>query len=124
MVSGTVLLVDDEEIVLDVGKRMLEKIGYSVLTATCGKEALDIYKEKHGRIDFVVMDVIMPGLAAADTYDGLVSIDPEVKVLLSSGFSIDQQTSEVLNRGCNGFIQKPFNMKDLAEKIDEILNKK
>lgn len=124
MANGAVLLVDDEEIVLDVAKRMLEKIGYSVLTAKNGKEALDIYKEKHNTINFVVLDVIMPGMAAADTFDGLLSINPAVKVLLSSGYSIDQQTSEVLNRGCNGFIQKPFNIKDLADKIDQIFNVK
>ena len=117
-----VLLVDDEEIVLDVAKRMLEKIGYPVLTAKNGREALDIYKEKHGTINFVLLDMIMPGMQAADIYDGLLSINPAVKVLLSSGFSIDRQTSEVLIRGCKGFIQKPFNMKDLADKIDEILD--
>ena len=123
MARGTVLLVDDEEIVLDVGKRMLEKIGYPVVTAKNGKEALDIYKEKQDSIEFVVLDVIMPGLGAADTYEALLAVNPEVKVLLSSGYGIDQQTSEVLNRGCNGFIQKPFNMKSLAEKIDEIINR-
>jgi len=124
MANGAVLLVDDEEIVLDVAKRMLEKIGYSVLTAKNGKEALDIYKEKHNTINIVLLDVIMPGMKAADTYDGLLSINPAVKVLLSSGYSIDRQTSEVLIRGCNGFIQKPFNMKGLADKIDEILDVK
>ena len=122
MANGAVLLVDDEEIVLDVAKRMLEKIGYPVLTAKNGREALDIYKEKHGTINFVLLDMIMPGMQAADIYDGLLSINPAVKVLLSSGFSIDRQTSEVLIRGCKGFIQKPFNMKDLADKIDEILD--
>ena len=121
MADGAVLLVDDEEIVLDVAKRMLEKIGYSVLTAKNGREALDIYKEKHDTIIFILLDVIMPGMEAADTYDALLCINPAVKVLLSSGYNIDRQTSEVLIRGCNGFIQKPFNIKGLANKIDEIL---
>jgi CheY-like chemotaxis protein len=122
MANDAILLVDDEEIVLDVAKRMLEKIGYSVILARSGKEAIDIYKEKYDSIHLVVLDLIMPGMGAADTYDALLSIDPTVKVLLSSGYSIDRQTREILNRGCNGFIQKPFNMKHLAEKIDEILN--
>ena len=119
--TETVLLVDDEEIVIGVGKQMLEKLGFSVLTATSGKEAVDIYRINRDRIGFVVLDMIMPGMGAGDTYDGLQAIDPAIKVLLSSGYGIDQQISEILQRGCKGFIQKPFNMQMLSEKIGEIL---
>jgi CheY-like chemotaxis protein len=119
--AETVLLVDDEEIVIGVGKQMLEKLGFSVLTATSGKEALDIYRINKDRIGLVVLDMIMPGMGAGDTYDGLQAIDPAIKVLLSSGYGIDQQISEILQRGCKGFIQKPFNMQMLSEKIGEIL---
>ncbi len=118
----TVLIVDDEEIVIGVGKQMLEKLGFSVLTATSGKEALDIYRKNKDRIGLVVLDMIMPGMGAGDTYDGLQAIDPSIKVLLSSGYGVDHQTSEILKRGCKGFIQKPFNMQVLSEKIGEILN--
>jgi len=117
----TVLLVDDEEIVVGVGKQMLEKLGFAVLTATSREEALDIYRDNKGKIGLVVLDMVMPGMGAGDTYDELLSIDPAAKVLLSSGYGVDQQTSEVLNRGCRGFIQKPFNMRSLSEKIGEIL---
>ena len=121
MAAKTVLLVDDEEIVIGVGRQMLEKLGFAVLTANNGKEALDVYKNNQTEIDFVVLDMIMPDMGAADTYDGLRSINPAVKVLLSSGYGADQKTNELLSRGCCGFIQKPFNMKGLSEKIEEIL---
>jgi DNA-binding NtrC family response regulator len=119
--TETVLLVDDEEIVVGVGRQMLEKLGFSVLTAASGKEAVDIYKINKGRIGLVVLDMIMPGMGAGDTYNELQAIDPAIKVLLSSGYGVDEQTSEVMKRGCKGFIQKPFNMRVLSEKIEEIM---
>ena len=118
----TILLVDDEEIVIGVGKQMLEKLGYKVLTATSGQEACDIYRSNKDAIGLVVLDMIMPGMGAGDTYNELQAIDPAIKVLLSSGYGVDQNTSEVLERGCKGFIQKPFNMQVLSEKISEILS--
>ena len=117
----TVLLVDDEEIVVGVGKQMLEKLGYAVITATTRQEALDIYRNNKDSIGLVVLDMVMPGMGAGDTCDELQAIDPAIRVLLSSGYGVDQQTSEVLKRGCRGFIQKPFNMQALSEKIGEIL---
>ena len=119
--TETILLVDDEEIVIGVGKQMLEKLGFSVLTATSGREAIDLYKVNKGTIGLVVLDMIMPGMGAGDTYNELQAFDSAIKVLLSSGYGVDQQTSEVLKRGCKGFIQKPFNMKVLSEKIQEIM---
>ena len=119
--TGTILLVDDEAIVIGVGKQMLEKLGFAVLTATNGQEALDIFKVNKDRIDLVVLDMIMPGMGAGDTYDKLRVLDPEIKVLLSSGYGVDEQTNEVLERGCRGFIQKPFNMQVLSQKIEEVM---
>ena len=122
MAAKTVLLVDDEEIVIGVGKQMLEKLGFSVLTAKNGREAQEVYKNNQNDIDFVILDMILPDMGAADTYEGLRSINPAIKVLLSSGYGVDQKTTALLSRGCCGFIQKPFNMKGLSEKIEEILN--
>jgi DNA-binding NtrC family response regulator len=121
--TETVLLVDDEEIVIGVGKQMLEKLGFSVLTAANGKEAIDIYRNNKDRIGLVVMDMIMPGMGAGDTYEQLQAIDPGIKVLLSSGYGVDEQTNEILQRGCKGFIQKPFNMQVLSDKIEEVMKK-
>ena len=124
MVNGTetVLLVDDEEIVIGVGQQMLERLGFSVLTARSGQEAVDVYKNNPDDVDLVLLDMIMPGLEAGDTYDKLKAVNPAIKVILSSGYSLDQKAGAIIERGCNGFIQKPFNMKILQEKIEEILN--
>ena len=123
MVNGTdtVLIVDDEEIVVGVGKQMLEKLGYSVLIARSGQEAVDVCKDRPDDVDLVLLDMIMPGMEAGDTYDKLKSINPAIKVLLSSGYGLDQKAGAIIDRGCNGFIQKPFNMKILEDKIGEIL---
>jgi len=123
MATGTdkVLLVDDEEIVVGVGKQMLEKLGYSVTVARSGQEAVEIYKSSQESVDLVLLDMIMPGMEAGDTYDSLKAINPAIKVLLSSGYSLDQKAKAIIDRGCNGFIQKPFNMKILEEKIRGIL---
>ena len=72
----------------------------------------------------VLLDMIMPDMSGSDTYDRMKDIDPKVKVLLSSGYSINGQATEIMDRGCNGFIQKPFKMKELSQKLREILDKK
>jgi CheY-like chemotaxis protein len=124
MVNGTetVLLVDDEEIVIGVGKQMLERLGFSVLIARNGQEALDVLKNNPDDVDLVLLDMIMPGMEAGDAYDQLKAINPAIKVILSSGYGLDQKASAIIDRGCNGFIQKPFNMKILEEKIGGILD--
>ncbi|MCP4576908.1 MAG: PAS domain S-box protein [Deltaproteobacteria bacterium] len=122
MGSETVLFVDDEDMVAEIARDLLERLGYEVLTAGSGKDAIEIYQENRSRIDMVVLDMIMPDMGGGDTYDGLKKLNPEVKVLLSSGYSIDGQATEILDRGCNGFIQKPFKMKKLSRKLREILS--
>ena len=125
IIRGTeaVLLVDDEDIIVDIGKKNLEKLGYKVITARNGKEAVELYKKTQGNIDIVVLDMIMPEMGGGETYDKLKEINPDVKVILSSGYSIEGQASEILKRGCDGFIQKPFRMKQLSRKINEVLEK-
>jgi CheY-like chemotaxis protein len=118
----TVLLIDDEDMIIDVGCGLLGELGYSVITARSGQDALDIYRERQADIDIVVMDMIMPGMGGGETFDRLRQINPHVKVLLSSGYSINGQASQIIERGCNGFIQKPFNMKQLSAKLRQILD--
>jgi CheY-like chemotaxis protein len=121
--TGTVLLVDDEEVVLEVGQELLEATGYQVLTAKEGKEAVKVYRKNGDNIDIVVLDMVMPIMGGGEAYDRMKEINPDIRVLLSSGFSIDGEASEILERGCDGFIQKPFTMKQLSGKIKEILGK-
>jgi len=118
----TILFVDDESTVIEGCEGMLHKMGYNVSTARSGKEALEIYKRKSDKIDMVILDMIMPEMSGGETYDRLKDMDPDIKVLLASGHSIKGQATEILKRGCNGFIQKPFNMEALSMKIREILD--
>ncbi|HUT72784.1 MAG TPA: response regulator [Desulfatiglandales bacterium] len=120
----TILLVDDEVMILEVGKQMLEKMGYNVLTANSGKSALNIYQKKKNDISLVLLDIIMPELGGGETYDKMKKLNPNIRVLLSSGYSIDGEATEILKRGCNGFIQKPFTVSSLSLKLREILDKK
>ena len=122
MGSETVLLVDDEDMILDVGRDLLEKLGYEVLTVKSGIEAIEIYRTNQKKIDIVILDMVMPKMGGGDTYEKLRDIDPAVKVLLSSGYSIDGQASKILSRGCDGFIQKPFDIKSLSLEIRKILD--
>jgi PAS domain S-box-containing protein len=121
--SGTLLVVDDEELVLKVGVNMLEKLGYTVLGAKNGTEAVDIFKANKDKIQMVILDIIMPDMGGGEVYDKIKAINPEVKVLLSSGYSVDGQAIELLERGCDGFMQKPFTMEELSGKITQIMKK-
>jgi CheY-like chemotaxis protein len=121
--SETVFLVDDEDMIVDVGEQLLEKLGYRTVVAGNGMDAIEIYKEKKNHIDMVILDMIMPEMDGGQIYDKLKEINPDVKVLLSSGYSINSQATEILERGCDGFIQKPFTMKNLSQKIREVLDK-
>lgn len=119
--TGTILLVDDEKMVLEVGERFLKIMGYQVLTAQEGSEAIEIYKKYRETIDLVLLDIIMPNMKGGEVFDRLKEMNPDIKVLLSSGYSIDGEASHILERGCSGFIQKPFSMNQLSQSIGAIL---
>ncbi len=119
--KGTILVVDDEEMVLEIGTEMIGKMGYQTRSARNGDEAISLYRKSADDIDLVVLDLIMPGASGSETFDMLRQINAGVKVLLASGYSIDSQAIAVMDRGCNGFIQKPYNLEVLSRKIDEIL---
>ncbi len=120
----TILIVDDEDMIIDVSKELLENMGYKVLTAKSGREGIKIYKENKGKIELVILDMIMPDMGGGETFEQLKEIDPKIKVLLSSGYSIHEKATRLLARGCDGFLQKPFNIKQLSQKLREILNSK
>ena len=120
--KGTILVVDDEAMVLEIGTEMIGRMGYQPIAATTGEEAISYYRGNPDGIDMVVLDLIMPGTSGSDTFEALRRVNPGVKVLLASGYSIDSQAMALMDRGCNGFIQKPYNLEDLSQKIDAILN--
>ena len=119
--SGTILVVDDEEYILNADKAMLKELGYEVLLANGGREALRIFDENKDRINLLILDLIMPDLSGEIVYDRIKALRPDVRVILSSGYSIEGQAESILKRGCDGFIQKPYNLNQLAQKIKQIL---
>jgi two-component system cell cycle sensor histidine kinase/response regulator CckA len=119
--SGTILVVDDEEYILSADKAMLNGLGYEVLLAKGGKEALRVFEEKKDSINLLILDLIMPDLSGEIVYDRIKSSRPDVRVILSSGYSIEGQAESILKKGCDGFIQKPYNLNQLAQKIKEVL---
>jgi CheY-like chemotaxis protein len=118
---GTILLVDDEGAVLEVTARMIERLGYTVLTARSGGEAIECFKQNADRVSLVILDMIMPNVGGGEVFDELKRINPRVKVLLASGYSMQGQARQIMNRGCIGFIQKPFTMQDLSLKLRSAL---
>jgi len=120
--SEMILLVDDEEVIVNVGEQMLDRLGYKVIIAKGGKEAIELYIKNQEKIDMVILDMIMPDVDGKMVYEKLKEINPGIKVLLSSGYSITGQAQEILDKGCSGFIQKPFNLKDLSLKLRSILD--
>jgi len=122
--TETILLVDDEEMIIEVNQEILKALGYNPMIARSGRKAIEIYKNNIDKINMVIMDMIIPGMSGKETYDGLKKIDPKIKVLLSSGYSISGQAAEILEQGCNDFIQKPFKIRELSVKIREVLDGK
>ncbi len=119
--DAAILVIDDEESVRRYMKITLEKLGYTVLLAIDGKEAVGIYKQKKEEIDLVLLDMIMPKMDGKETNLALRKINPDVKVLLASGYSQNGTATEILNEGALGFVQKPFRMDELSKAIAEAL---
>ncbi len=119
--TETVMVVDDEEIMRSIAQSMLKETGYTVVLAASGIEALEIYREKQDEIDIIVLDMAMPKMSGKETYIELKKINPDVKVLLASGFRQDQRVQEALDMGINGFLQKPYVISDLTNMIRGIL---
>lgn len=120
--NETILLVDDEQIILDVGKEMLNVLGYEVFLATGGDEAIKCYKANKEKIDIVILDMILPGMNGKEVYAILKGINEKIKVLIASGYNINGEAAEILQQGANDFIQKPFTLNDLSLKIRAILS--
>jgi two-component system cell cycle sensor histidine kinase/response regulator CckA len=117
----TLLLVDDEKIITEVTGAMITHLGYQLLIAHNGEEAVEIYRANPGRIDLVILDMIMSGIGGGEAFDLIKSINPQAKIILSSGFSLNGQAKEILNRGARTFLQKPFRFDDFSRIIKEVL---
>ena len=116
------MLIDDEEIVINISEMMLKKLGYRVLKAQSGHEGLQIFEENKSKIDLIISDLEMPRMNGNQLMHKLREIDPQIKVMLSSGALTDADEKKVMNQGFNGFIMKPYNLYTLCEKMAEIMN--
>ena len=121
--SETILLVDDEQMIIDVGQALLKRLGYEVIALKGGEAAIELVQRKGVEIDLVILDMVMPGLDGGETFDRIHAIDPDLPVMLSSGYTFTGRAEAILSRGCVGFIQKPFTVFDLSEKIRQVLGK-
>jgi len=119
--EGVILIIDDEEMIVDVAAQMLQGLGYSVQTAISGRKGINIFEQDKEKIDLVILDMIMPDIGGKETFKELLRLKPSVKVLLSSGYSLDGQAKVIMDGGCRGFIQKPFTTMELSKKVREIL---
>jgi two-component system, cell cycle sensor histidine kinase and response regulator CckA len=120
--EGTILFVDDEPVILNVGGEILKTLGYKIITAEDGPQAIEKYKLSSENIDLIILDMVMPEMGGGEVFDELKKINPKVKVLLSSGYSLNGQASKIINRGCVGFIQKPFTIHDIAIQLRKFIN--
>ena len=116
-----ILFADDDEICLDVGVKILQKLGYKVFDAKDGLEAIEVFKSNQSEVDLVILDMNMPHNGGS-TFDQLKKIDENVRVIIASGYAESQQIREMMEQGCYGFIQKPFNIKSLYKKILNVLS--
>jgi CheY-like chemotaxis protein len=120
--TESILLVDDEDIITDVGRAMLEKLGYTVFVAQGGEQAVETMSAMGQQIDLVILDLVMPDMDGGTTFDRIRALDPSMPVILSSGYAINDMATDIMQKGCNGFIQKPFNISEFSYKVREVLD--
>lgn len=119
--SGTILVVDDEERVLQAGRQILGKLGYEVVAASGGKEAVEWFAAHQGAVDLVILDLVMPSMNGRQTFDRLREINPDVTVLVVSGFDKQGEVEEMLAKGCKDYLQKPYTVPMLSRKIRDLI---
>lgn len=120
--SETILLVDDDEMVLHLTGEMLQRLGYTILRASSGIEALELFHEHRSRIGLAIVDMVMPGMGGVELFHRLNAVDNTIKVLLASGYHLTDQAAAILDQGSHGFIQKPFTLLAISQKVREILD--
>jgi DNA-binding NtrC family response regulator len=120
--NETVLLVDDDQAILCVGVEILERLGYRMFSASEGNEAIEVYRANRDIIDIIILDMVMPGMDGEETFRALKSINSNVAVVLSSGYSIQGKAMEIMKEGADDFIQKPFSMTQLSDKIRDVMD--
>jgi CheY-like chemotaxis protein len=120
--TETILVAEDEDIMRELLVEMLDSGGYQVISVENGQEALKVYRERFDQIDLVILDMAMPELNGKEAFKRFKEINPEVKVLLSSSYNQDGNTQEILRDGVLGFLQKPYGVNDILDKIRTVID--
>ena len=119
--SGTILIIEDEKMLLDALQAMLERLGYHVLVATTGESALHIAEKYENEIHLALLDIKMPDMDGGDVYPRLMKVRPQLKVIVSSGYALDGPAQDLLDAGAQAFIQKPFSFTSLSQKVKKVM---
>ena len=120
--NETVLLIDDETMILDVGAAMLKKLNYQVISADSGEKAIELIRQADGPINLIILDLIMPGMDGGQTFDRIRELVPELPVIIASGYAMNGKAAGIMDRGANGFIQKPFTIHELSKKVRDVID--
>jgi two-component system, cell cycle sensor histidine kinase and response regulator CckA len=120
--NGGILLVDDEKIILEVASDMLKVLGYNVYPAENSDQAISLYRENQDKIDIVILDMILHGASGSGVLQSLKELNPDIRVILSSGYSLQGEVQKVMEMGCIGFIQKPYNFEELSGILHKVMN--
>jgi PAS domain S-box-containing protein len=118
----TILLVDDEEYIRELGVELLSDVGYEVFTATDGESALQLYRKEQHRIDLVILDLVIPGMGGKKCYEEILKINPQAKILIVSGYSVNGPGKEAMEAGARGFVGKPFDVSHMLKAVRDILD--
>lgn len=121
--SGNILIIDDEEVIRITANAILQNLGYQVFMAADGLSGINIYNELHDSIDLIILDMILPGMNGKECFYELKKINSNAKIIISSGFSREEDLIELKEAGLKAFIRKPFHTADLSLKISEVINK-
>jgi DNA-binding NtrC family response regulator len=122
--SKTILIIDDEEMIRDLARDILEMQGYTVLSAKDGIEGMTVYKENWEKIGCIILDLTMPRMSGRETYFKLREINKEAKIILSTGYGKDERTQEIISLGVQDVVQKPYRIDDLIGTVEKTLRTK
>jgi DNA-binding NtrC family response regulator len=120
--SETLLLVDDEDTILEIGRNLLGRSGYTVITAKSGEEAIELYKAEKSNIDLIILDINMPGMGGHKCLKDLLEINPEAKIIIATGYPVTGKLKETLESSAAEFIGKPFRLKEILDKLRRVLD--
>jgi two-component system, cell cycle sensor histidine kinase and response regulator CckA len=119
--QGAVLVIDDDDMVLETSTALLRSLGYTVYSAVSGEDALARYADKLAGIDLAIIDMVMPGMDGGECHARIRRINPDIKTILCSGYSMDRSMQAVMDQGCNAFLPKPFTLGQVTTILRQVL---